>query len=325
MSKDFFTDLWPADERVLAEAKRFNQMLFWGPRFRLRSHFTPLLIQSLLHVSQIGRSRKLNRRGFKVEQRIVNVESGPVQVRIIRPPGPVNGIALDIHGGGWVFGNAQMDDKHNAAMAEVCNVAVVSIDYRLVGRVPIEASMADCLAAACWLLSDGLPEYRDLPVIFVGESAGAHLVAATLLQLKVWPDLLCRVKGAVLYYGVYDLTGSPSVRASRASLVLHGPGLVAAFRMLTPGLSDAERQQPPLSPLYGDLQGFPAALMFVGELDPLRDDTAQMANRWQMTAEVKAYLVPEAPHGFIHLPTRLAGQILEYSYKWIRERISSPT
>lgn len=131
-----------------------------------------------------------------------------------------------------------------------------------------------------------LPEYGGVPVIFVGESAGAHLVATTLLQLKAWPDLLRRVKGAVLYYGVYDLAGTPSARqASPDTLVLHGPSLVAAFRMLTPGLSDAERQQSPLSPLYGDLHGLPAVLMFASELDPLLDDTLQMANRWRGNAD----------------------------------------
>ena len=263
-----------------------------------------------------------------MEQRVVSAGEGRVPVRIIRPAGLINGVVLDIHGGGWVFGNAQMDDKYNAAMAEACNVAVVSVDYRRAVRIPIARLMEDCLVAARWLLSDDAPEYSGLPVIFVGESAGAHLAAATLLQLKTWPNLLSRVKGTVLYYGVYDLTGTPSVhKAGPDTLVLHGPSLTTAFRLLTSGLSDAERQYAPLSPLYGDLYGLPPALMFVGELDPLLDDTLQMANRWQLNAnaDMEAYIVPEAPHGFIHLPTRIADQILKYSYGWIRTRIGIST
>ena len=69
------------------------------------------------------------------------------------------------------------------------------------------------------------------------------LAAATLLALKQWPELLQRVSGAVLYYGVYDLAGTPSVRAAGPeTLLLDGPGMVEALRMLTPGLSDDERQ-----------------------------------------------------------------------------------
>lgn len=319
----YFTNFWISDEHALVEARRFNQLLFWIPRFRLRNRFMPLALQSLLRLSQIGSDSKLKRQGIKVEQHEISTAQARIPVRILRPDQPVNGVVLDIHGGGWVIGNAKMNDALNAAMAKACNVAVVSVDYRLAMRLPIERAMDDCIAAALWLLSDALPEYTGLPIILVGESAGAHLVAATLLQLKAWPDLLRRVKGAVLYYGVYDLTGTPSVhQAGAKTLVLHGPSLVAALRMLTPNLTDAQRQQPPLSPLYGDLQGLPAALMFVGELDPLLDDTVQMAHRWEMQADdIEAYVVPEAVHGFIHLPIRLADQILEYSYSWIRARI----
>ena len=244
-------------------------------------------------------------------------------MRIIRPSGPVNGIVLDVHGGGWVIGNAQMDDAQNAAMAAECHVAVVSVDYRLFGATPLRGLMDDVVVAARWLLDDGLPEYRGMPVVIVGESAGGHLAAATLLQLKAWPELLHRVKGAVLYYGVYDLSGTPSVHSASAdTLLLDGPGMVAAFRMLTPGLSDTERRLPPLSPLHGVLDDLPPALMYVGTLDPLRDDTTEMAIRWSECASVEAHLIPDAPHGFIHFPTQMANQTLAYSRQWIRDRLS---
>lgn len=164
-------------------------------------------------------------------------------------------------------------------------------------------------------------EFAGLPVIVVGESAGGHLAAATLLALKQSPELLARVSGAVLYYGVYDLTGTPSVRtAGRETLLLDGPGMVEALRLLTPGLSDEQRRQPPLSPLYGDLAGLPPALMFVGELDPLLDDTLQMAERW---AGSEVFLLPQAAHGFIHFPTAMSGRVLAYSREWITGRLRS--
>ncbi len=180
----------------------------------------------------------------------------PVSVRIIRPRGKAKGVVLDIHGGGWVIGNAQMNDDMNIAIVDACSVTVVSVDYRLAVSTPVEGLMEDCLSAARWLLSDSCEEFAGLPVIVVGESAGGHLAAATLLALKRWPNLLKRVRGTVLYYGVYDLTGTASVRTTPPeALVLDGPGMVEAFRMLTPDLTDQERQQPPLSPLYGDFEG----------------------------------------------------------------------
>jgi acetyl esterase/lipase len=81
------------------------------------------------------------------------------------------------------------------------------------------------------------------------------------------------------------------------------------------------RRQPPLSPLYGDFEGLPPALMFVGELDPLKDDTLLIAERWP---GAEAHLLPEAAHGFIHFPVAMGASVLAYSRQWIRHRVNGP-
>ncbi len=88
-----------------------------------------------------------------------------------RPKTKAKGVVLDFRGG-WVIGNAQMNDHLNISIVKVCDVAVVSVDYRLVVSTPIEGVMQDCLTAARWLLSDDCREFANLPVIVVGESAG---------------------------------------------------------------------------------------------------------------------------------------------------------
>ena len=305
---------WPASEPELAQMRAFNKKLAWMPRFRIRNRITPRLIQALLRFSQKVR------KPFAAQTRLISAGGVQVPVRILRPQGKPKGVVLDIHGGGWVIGNAQMDDDLNLGMVQACDVAVVSVDYRLAVDTPVEGLMEDCLAAARWLLSE--TEFADLPVIVVGESAGGHLAAATLLALKQWPQLLARVCGAVLYYGVYDLAGTPSVRMARPdTLLLDGPGMVAALQLLTPGLSDEQRRQPPLSPLYGDFTDLPPALMFVGDLDPLKDDTLLLAERWP---QAEAYLLPEAAHGFIHFPVALGASVLAYSHQWITRKMLTP-
>ncbi|MGY1919335.1 alpha/beta hydrolase fold domain-containing protein [Pseudomonas tolaasii] len=305
---------WPASEPELAQMRAFNKKLAWMPRFKIRNRITPRLIQALLRFSQKVR------KPFAAQTRLISAGGVQVPVRILRPQGKPKGVVLDIHGGGWVIGNAQMDDDLNLGMVQACDVAVVSVDYRLAIDTPVEGLMEDCLAAARWLLSE--TEFAELPVIVVGESAGGHLAAATLLALKQWPQLLARVCGAVLYYGVYDLAGTPSVRMARPdTLLLDGPGMVAALQLLTPGLSDEQRRQPPLSPLYGDFSDLPPALMFVGDLDPLKDDTLLLAERWP---QAEAYLLPEAAHGFIHFPVALGASVLAYSHQWITRKMLTP-
>lgn len=309
---------WRQGERELAQVRAFNRKLAWLPRFKIRNRLTPRLIQALLRCSQIGGSRVLRKFGLTAERKLID----NVPVRIIRPKGPAKGVVLDFHGGGWVIGNAQMDDNFNAAIVDSCQVTVVSVDYRLAVSTPIEGLLEDCLNATRWLLQE--PEFAGLPVVVVGESAGGHLAAATLLALQQWPDLLQRISGALLYYGVYDLTGTSSVRNAPAdTLVLDGPGMVEALRLLTPDLTDEQRRQPPLSPLYGDFAGFPPALLFAGELDPLRDDTLNIAKRWAQSAPVEMYMLPSSPHGFIHFPTAIAQGALAYSRKWISARVEA--
>jgi acetyl esterase/lipase len=308
------------DSETLEDARSFNRKLHWAPRFKINNRVIPMLIQSLLRLSQFGADGKLAREGISVTRYAAHTDGLRVPVRILRGASPARGVLLDFHGGGWAIGNAAMNDQLNAGLINACQVAVVSVDYRLAPAAPLVAIMDDCLTAARWLLDGGLPEFDGLPVYILGESAGGHLAVATLLRLKRWPDLLRRIDGAILYYGVYDLAGTPSVRQAGAdTLVLHGPSMLDSLRLLTPGLTDEQRREAPLSPLYGDLSGMPPVLMFAGERDPLRDDTTLMAERWRAVAAVECHLLPEAPHGFIRFPTRMAAQVRQRVYEWIRE------
>lgn len=306
-------------EQDLDAARALNRRLAYAPRFQMRHRFQPLLYQGLLRVSQIGADRRVRGRGVTLRTERVGSGEG-VAVRILRPDRPLRGVVLDFHGGGWAVGNPAMDDPVNLGLIETCDVAVVSVDYRLATAAPLQALLDDCLGAARWLL-DEAEGFTGLPVIVVGESAGGHLAAATMLALKHAPGFE-RIAGAVLYYGVYDLAGSASVRAAGPdTLVLDGPGMLDAMRLLTPDLEDAGRRQPELSPLYGDLAGMPPAMMVVGERDPLLDDTLELATRWRTAAPVDLQRVPESPHGFIHFPTPIADKVLAYAAHWVGDRL----
>jgi acetyl esterase/lipase len=314
-------------EADLQAVRRFNRKLARLPRFRISNRFTPRVGQALLRLSQLGADGKLRRRGIRPERLVAAADGLRVPLRVLRPAGAPRAVVLDIHGGGWVIGNPRMDDVHNAALVDACQVAVVSVDYRLLTKASLQDAMDDCLAAARWLLG-AAPEFAGLPaglpVFVLGESAGAHLAATVLLRLRDDAALFARVAGAVLYYGVYDLAGTPSVCAADPdTLVLDGPGIVDALRQLTPGCSDAERRQPPRSPLYAGLDGMPPALLYAGERDPLRDDTLLLAERWRAVSEAELHVLPEAPHGFLHFPTPLATLVPARTHAWLRERIGA--
>jgi len=311
------------DAGMLEDLRRFNRKLAHAPRFRYRRRFVPMIGQALLRLSQLGADGRLRRAGLGVEHHLVRDGALRVALRVLRPAGALRGVVLDIHGGGWVIGNAAMNDGFNGPMARACGVAVVSVDYSLAPRATIGTMMDECLLAAHWVLEGGLSGTAGLPAIVVGESAGGQLAAATLLRLKASEHLFARIAGAVLYYGVYDMAGSDSVRrAGRDTLVLDGPAMLPALRLLTPGLDDAGRRKAPLSPLYGELEGMPPALMYTGERDPLRDDTLRLAGRWARVNDVELNVLPDAPHGVIHFPVAMGRAACAHTRSWIAARLA---
>jgi len=312
------------EEVELAEARRVNRLLASAPRLPLRSSWDVAMINGALTLSQALPASNLKRAGIAVEDRRVEADGRDAMVRILRPPGPCRGVYIDIHGGAWVLGNARMDDRINALLVETCDVAVVSVDYRLALKNPVHTVLDDCETAALWVLENLQNEFAAERVFIGGESAGAHLAASTAIRLRAAGRGGEALAGLVLFYGCYDLCGTPSLWAAGPdTLILHGPTLASALATLLADLSEDERRDPALSPLYADLRGLPPALMFVGERDPLLDDTLLLAERWRAdSGDVELHVVPEAPHGFNRLPTRMAKKTNAYVRGWVWAKLA---
>jgi len=234
----------------------------------------------------------------------------------------VDAVYLHIHGGGFAIGQAAMNDVSNAEIASACNVAVVSVEYRLAPEHPYPAGPDDCASVANWLVEHARDEFGTERLLIGGESAGASLAASTLLRIRDDIGALDRFKGANLVYGVYDLTGTPSTRSSNdESLVLRRSDIEAFSDLYLGDMSFEDRLDPHVSPLYADLSGLPPALFTVGGADPLVDDTLFMASRWQLagnSAELAYY--PECPHGFDMFPTKAAARARARQTEWLTQR-----
>jgi acetyl esterase len=215
-----------------------------------------------------------------------------VRVRVLSPDAP-RGTYLHLHGGGWTIGAADLQDPLLWFFAEQANVAVASVEYRLAPEHPFPAARDDCVTAARYLPRSGLPA----PYLIGGESAGAHLSVVTLLEVG-------HFVGANLVYGAYDLSGTPSRRLSRDTLVLTNENMEWFTQQFLPGRDAEARRDPAVSPLYADLAGMPPALFTVGSLDPLLDDSLFMHARWPNEKELRVY--EGGAHGFNAFPLAIA-------------------
>ncbi len=310
-------------EAEIAEARRLNRRLAYMPRFRAPGAFGKFMIQSMMRVGQAVAPRSVS--GVFIRTQRLRWKDQDITLRTLIPDAPARGVYIDYHGGGWSIGNAAMDDPVNLRIAKECGLAVVSVDYDLMPDTRLPQMIAQCAAAADWVFENGETEFGAAHIFIGGESAGAHLAACTVLALKKARQDFDRLKGAVLFYGVYDLSSTTSVRnAARDALVLHGPAMRTGLASLAPERDEAGLRDPALSPLYADLTGLPPALLLCGAIDPLIDDTRLMADRWShQSGDAQTVIAPDAPHAFNRFPaSRMASRTNAFVLGWLDARLA---
>jgi acetyl esterase len=263
---------------------------------------------------------------FLPEARTLEIEgpAGPLNLRIIATADEATGAFLHLHGGGWTLGENDMQDLRLQRLSRETGLTVVSVGYRLAPENPYPAAPDDCETAALWLAREGRRELAlSGPLAIGGDSAGGHLAAATLLRLRDRHRMTGVFSAAVFQYGGFDLSMSPSQRLwGERNLVLSGPILEWFGDQFLPGCDREQRRDPDISPLFARLDDMPPAIFTVGTEDALLDDTLFMCARWQAAGNrADLHVWPEAPHGFIAMPMRVADLALDMEHDFLRRTL----
>ncbi len=180
---------------------------------------------------------------------------------------------LYIHGGGFFSGSLRTHRAIAGSLAKAASADVLLIDYRLAPENPYPAQIDDALTAYRWLLDSG---YEPSNIVVVGESVGGNLaIEATLRQMRVKGPLPAAV---VAMSPVTDLAATGASLAATAGT---DPLIDAAQLdlMRKAYLGTRSPTDPMVSPLYGDMTGFPPLLVQVGSGEALLDDTLRLADK----------------------------------------------
>jgi acetyl esterase len=244
-------------------------------------------------------------------------ENGP-WLRVLRPSCEPRGIYVHAHGGGWSFGGAADHDAEFEALAVSAGVVVGSIEFRLAPEHPYPAPLDDCERALRFVLDGGLG--AELPVVIGGESSGANLILAAALRIR--NSAPRRISGAVLYYGAYDLSGTPSSRNYGVGIgMVNSVTLPYFYDLYTAG--KVKYTDPDVSPLYADLAGLPPVLLIVGTADPLIDDSLFLHTRLLAAGvQVKTFIGPGGLHGFNFFPLDVGRQAVQAHVDFIRHIVA---
>jgi acetyl esterase/lipase len=178
-------------------------------------------------------------------------------------------VVFDIHGGALLFGGGEANVRFStAAIALRTGRVACGVDYRVPPDGPYPAALDDCLAAYRALLEE-VPAGR---IVVSGTSAGGNLAAALLLRAR--DEGLPMPAGALLLTPELDLTESGD-----SFDTLMGLDVVLTARLMEMNLlyaGGAELAHPYLSPLFGDVSGFPPTLLQAGTRDLFLSNAVRM-------------------------------------------------
>ncbi len=221
---------------------------------------------------------------------------------------------LYCHGGGYTSGNLGYARVLASKLAHVTGYDVLSFEYRLAPEHPYPAAVEDALQAWDHLMLLG---YGAQDIILAGDSAGGNLALVLCLRLRGAGRRL--PGGLVLFSPWTDMTMSGPSYGERAAIdpMLTVHYIDAVRRAYAPG---EDFSHPELSPLFGDLSGFPRTLVQVGDHEILFSDAQRLAEALRRQNVPARLEVSEGMwHVFQMFPSKKAAAALQSVARFLLE------
>lgn len=180
-------------------------------------------------------------------------------------------VILHCHGGGYVTGSSTYARNLTSKLAGVANMDVLCFDYSLAPEHPYPAALEDALKAWEYLLEQG---YCAENIVITGDSAGGNLALA--LTMSLMRERRSLPAGLVLMSPWTDMTASGESYRAKADVdpildMEYMDIIVSAYA----GENDLEN--PLISPIFGEFQGFPPTYIQVGENEILLSDSLELS------------------------------------------------
>ena len=223
-------------------------------------------------------------------------------------------VILYLHGGGYILGGLE---SHHDVCAELCartGLPLVSPDYRLAPEHIHPAQVEDTQVGYAFLTA----QYGR--VIVGGDSAGAGLAMALALR--------CKARGLPVQLGQFLIYGGFGGDMTRGSFIENAdaPMLTTAdlmyyYKMRTGGRDRSAEFDPDLKPLLApDFSGLPPSAIVSADIDPLRDDSRELAEKLRAAGVPAVWRnEPQLVHGYLR--ARNMSRRAAESFAWIVEAV----
>ena len=221
-------------------------------------------------------------------------------------------VILHCHGGGYSTGSSIYARTLTSKLAASTSMDVLCFDYRLAPEHPYPAATEDAMKVWDYLMLLG---YGARDVILTGDSAGGNLALSLVLKLKAQGRLLPR--GLILMSPWTDLSSSGKSFQTRADV---DPVLDSAYidRMVEAYAAGQNLNDPFVSPLFGNFEGFPPTYIQVGENEILLSDSKRLHQAFvEANVSVKMDIYKGMWHVFQMSPVKAAKEAMDKNAEFI--------
>jgi len=182
-------------------------------------------------------------------------------------------VLLYLHGGGYVIGSPRTHRALAGKIAKGISADCLLIDYRKAPENPYPAALDDSYQAFNYLLEKG---FKADQIVVVGDSAGGGLAVALQFELLEFHQQLPLC--SVLLSPYLDLTGTGKSLAHNAK----NDRFLDVFEMRRWAewyAGEHDFDDPMISPLFGDLHGFPPILVQASQSEVLYNDSTRFVKK----------------------------------------------
>jgi len=203
------------------------------------------------------------------------------------PPEHRDKLLIHVHGGCYELSPGEAGTSEAIMMAGLGHYKVISVDYRM----PPEAYFPGALDDAMTVYQSVMKANNPKNVGVFGTSAGGALVLEMMLRAK---QLGLKMPGAIS-------SGTPMSDVTKTGDSFYTNELVDNVLVSRDGFCDAatvvyahghDLKDPLLSPVYGDMHGFPPAILSTGTRDLLLSNTVRVHRKLReagVEAELEVY------------------------------------
>jgi acetyl esterase len=255
---------------------------------------------------------------------------GDQPIRIYTPQGeaPQGGwpVIVYYHGGGWVIATIDTYEASAMALANKAQAIVASVEYRHAPEYKFPAAHEDAFLAYKWVMNNAA-KWGGNPknVAVAGESAGGNLAINTAIMARDRGEAAPR--HMLLVYPVAGTSfDTPSYQENANAVPLSKPAMQWFFTNAT---SSPQDLQDPRLDLVGHatLDNLPSATVITAEIDPLRSEGKELADKLKAAGSDVTYKNYEGvTHEFFGMAPLLddAQRAQELAARELKEALAAP-